>query len=235
MQRDERTTPLTFSPLCFPSRYLFKYIIIGDTGVGKSCLLLQFTDKRFQPVHDLTIGVEFGARIININEQPVKLQIWDTAGQESFRSITRSYYRGAAGALLVYDITRRETFEHLASWLEDARQHANPNMTIMLIGNKSDLSHRRAVTTEEGAAFAREHGLIFLETSAKTAHNVEDAFIGTARAIHRKIEEGIIDVENESNGVKRGYSSSAGGNINLSRPGFTQHDARTVRGGSCCS
>jgi hypothetical protein len=88
--------------------YLFKYIIIGDTGVGKSCLLLQFTDKRFQPVHDLTIGVEFGARMISIDGKQIKLQIWDTAGQESFRSITRSYYRGAAGALLVYDITRRE-------------------------------------------------------------------------------------------------------------------------------
>jgi Ras-related protein Rab-2A len=120
--------------------YFFKYIIIGDTGVGKSCLLLQFTDKRFQPVHDLTIGVEFGARMVTIDGKQIKLQIWDTAGQESFRSITRSYYRGAAGALLVYDITRRETFNSLASWLEDARQHANANMTIMLIGNKSDLT-----------------------------------------------------------------------------------------------
>jgi len=124
--------------------YLFKYIIIGDTGVGKSCLLLQFTDKRFQPVHDLTIGVEFGARMVTIDGKQIKLQIWDTAGQESFRSITRSYYRGAAGALLVYDITRRETFNHLTTWLEDARQHSNSNMTIMLIGNKSDLESRRA-------------------------------------------------------------------------------------------
>ena len=105
-------------------------------GVGKSCLLLQFTDKRFQPVHDLTIGVEFGARMINIEGKQIKLQIWDTAGQEAFRSITRSYYRGAAGALLVYDITRRDTFNHLTTWLEDARQHSNSNMVIMLIGNK---------------------------------------------------------------------------------------------------
>uniref|UniRef100_A0A7N5P9X6 RAB2A, member RAS onco family n=1 Tax=Ailuropoda melanoleuca TaxID=9646 RepID=A0A7N5P9X6_AILME len=119
--------------------YLFKYIIIGDTGVGKSCLLLQFTDKRFQPVHDLTIGVEFGARMITIDGKQIKLQIWDTAGQESFRSITRSYYRGAAGALLVYDITRRDTFNHLTTWLEDARQHSNSNMVIMLIGNKRHL------------------------------------------------------------------------------------------------
>lgn len=109
------------------------YIILG---VGKSCLLLQFTDKRFQPVHDLTIGVEFGARMITIDSKQIKLQIWDTAGQEAFRSITRSYYRGAAGALLVYDITRRETFNHLTTWLDDARQHSNSNMVIMLIGNK---------------------------------------------------------------------------------------------------
>ncbi|EAN93608.1 ras-related protein rab-2a, putative, partial [Trypanosoma cruzi] len=87
--------------------YVFKYIIIGDSGVGKSCLLLQFTDKRFEPLHDLTIGVEFGARVVTIQQKNVKLQIWDTAGQESFRSITRSYYRGACGALLVYDVTRR--------------------------------------------------------------------------------------------------------------------------------
>ncbi|CAB0044498.1 unnamed protein product [Trichogramma brassicae] len=177
--------------------YLFKYIIIGDTGVGKSCLLLQFTDKRFQPVHDLTIGVEFGARMITIDGKQIKLQIWDTAGQEAFRSITRSYYRGAAGALLVYDITRRETFNHLTTWLEDARQHSNSNMVIMLIGNKSDLDARREVKREEGEAFAREHGLVFMETSAKTAANVEEAFINTAKEIYEKIQEGVFDINNE--------------------------------------
>ena len=129
------------------------------------------------------------------------------AGQESFRSITRSYYRGAAGALLVYDITRRETFDHLASWLEDARQHANPNMTIMLIGNKADLAHRRAVSREEGEQFAKEHGLVFLETSAKTALNVEEAFVNTARAIYEKIQAGVFDVSNESHGIKVGYGA----------------------------
>ncbi|XP_022012216.1 ras-related protein RABB1c isoform X2 [Helianthus annuus] len=127
-----------------------------------------------QPVHDLTIGVEFEAWMNTIVNKPIKLQIWDTVGQESFRSITRSYYRGAAGALMVYDITRRETFNHLASWLEDARQHANANKTIMLIGNKCDLAHRRAVSTEEGEQFAKEHGLIIMEAYAKTAQNVEE-------------------------------------------------------------
>ncbi len=120
-------------------------------------------------MHDLTIGVEFGARLITIDNQQIKLQIWDTAGQESFRSITRSYYRDAAGALLVYDITRRETFNHLERWLEEARQNGNPNMSIMLIGNKSDLEHRRAVSTKEGEVFASSNRLIFLETSAKSA------------------------------------------------------------------
>ncbi|RLM74590.1 ras-related protein Rab-2-B [Panicum miliaceum] len=228
--------------------YLFKYIIIGDTGVGKSCLLLQFTDKRFQPVHDLTIGVEFGARMITIDNKPIKLQIWDTAGQESFRSITRSYYRGAAGALLVYDITRqlhphkpkvawavllcswlpesRETFNHLASWLEDARQHANANMTIMLIGNKCDLSHRRAVSYEEGEQFAKEHGLIFMEASAKTAQNVEEAFVKTAGAIYKKIQDGVFDVSNESYGIKVGYAvpGQSGG-----------AGSSSSQGGGCCS
>lgn len=201
--------------------YLFKYIIIGDTGVGKSCLLLQFTDKRFQPVHDLTIGVEFGARMITIDGKQVKLQIWDTAGQESFRSITRSYYRGAAGALLVYDITRRETFEHLGSWLEDARQHSSSNMVIMLIGNKSDLESARQVTFEEGEQFAKEHGLIFTETSAKTAAGVEESFINTAKHINEMIKKGVFDVNNEANGIKIGpqhTSASPSSHNNLNQP-----------------
>jgi len=207
--------------------YLFKYIIIGDTGVGKSCLLLQFTDKRFQPVHDLTIGVEFGARMITVKgDVQVKLQIWDTAGQESFRSITRSYYRGAAGALLVYDITRRDTFQHLGRWLEEAKQHAQPNMVILLIGNKNDLEHRRAVSTEEGKAFADANGLLFMETSAKTAYNVEQAFLKTAEEIHAKIKSGEIDVTNESHGIKVGMAASQ----NRGLPAA----AATTRQNSCC-
>ncbi|KAK9117371.1 hypothetical protein Sjap_016318 [Stephania japonica] len=207
--------------------YLFKFIIIGDTGVGKSCLLLQFTDQRFQPVHDLTIGVEFGAKMVTIDGRPIKLQIWDTAGQEAFRSITRSYYRGAAGALLVYDITRRETFNHLASWLEDARQHANPNMAIALIGNKSDLSHRRAVTREEGEQFAKENGLLFMEASARTSQNVNEAFTSTAARILQKIQEGVFDVSNEASGIKVGHGRSQG------PPGA--RDGAIAQRAGCCS
>eukprot|EP00002_Diphylleia_rotans_P038221 TRINITY_DN8673_c0_g2_i1.p1 TRINITY_DN8673_c0_g2~~TRINITY_DN8673_c0_g2_i1.p1 ORF type:complete len:220 (-),score=63.31 TRINITY_DN8673_c0_g2_i1:971-1630(-) len=215
--------------------YLFKYIIIGDSGVGKSCLLLQFTDKRFQPVHDMTIGVEFGARMITIDGKQIKLQIWDTAGQESFRSITRSYYRGAAGALLVYDITRRETFSHLTNWLEDARQHANQNMTIMLIGNKSDLEHRRQVSVEEGQQFAKENNLVFMETSAKTAAGVEDAFINTAKQIYDKIQEGLFDITSESSGIKIGPTPAS--NANQSASGSQAAGSSSNSGGSkggCC-
>ncbi|CDH60325.1 ras-related protein rab-2a [Lichtheimia corymbifera JMRC:FSU:9682] len=187
--------------------YVIKYIIIGDTGVGKSCLLLQFTDKRFMPAHDLTIGVGFGTRFITVvgdqgAKQQIKLQIWDTAGQESFRSITRSYYRGAAGALLVYDITRRDTFENLKTWLQDVREHANPNTVVTVVGNKSDLESKRQVSREEGEQFAREHDLFFMEASAKSAENVEDAFVKTAQNIYKKIQSGVIDLSSESNGIK---------------------------------
>jgi len=183
-------------PKNLPYKYLFKYIIVGDTAVGKSCLLLQFTDKRFQPVHDLTIGVEFGSRMITIESTQVKLQIWDTAGQEKFRSITRSYYRGTTGALLVYDITRRDTFDHLTEWLEDCKKYSNPNIVIMLIGNKCDLEEKRAVSREEGEQFAKQHGLFFLEASAKTDENVDEAFIATAKAIYSKAEKGELNLEN---------------------------------------
>jgi len=167
--------------------------------------------------------------MVTIDGKSIKLQIWDTAGSESFQSITRSYYRGAAGALLVYDVTRRETFDHLTRWLEEARQNANANLVIMLIGNKIDLEHRRVVTTEEGQKFATEHGLIFLETSAKTAHNVEEAFTATAAAIYKNIENGVYDVTNEAFGIKVG---AGGGGAGGAAGGAGQ--AQKAQEGGCC-
>merc|ERR1712232_965556 len=168
-------------------QYIFKYIVIGDMGVGKSCLLHRFTEDKFSADSPHTIGVEFGTRIIEVKGQKIKLQIWDTAGQERFRAVTRSYYRGAAGALLVYDITRRATYNHLTSWLTDARNLTNPNTVIMLIGNKKD---------------AEEHGLVFLETSAKTGENVEEAFVKTAQLIYQSVQDGSVDLS-QAGGVSK--------------------------------
>lgn len=203
--------------------YLFKYIVIGDAGVGKSCLLKQFTSKRFEQGHDPTMGAEFGTRIIRADKKKTKLHVWDTAGQEKFRSITQSFYRGAAGALLVYDVTSRESFAHLASWLKDLKELANKNMTIMLIGNKSDLDGSRAVSTEEGSEFAQKHGLIFIECSAKTAQNVEEAFVSTAIAIHKTVQGG--DSEGlEDRGIRVRHRSISG-----------LGDWAASQRGSCCN
>jgi Ras-related protein Rab-2A len=145
----------------------------------------------------LTIGVEFGARSVFINDKTIKLWIWDTAGQENFRSITRSYYRGAVAAMLVYDVTKRDSFEHLSRWIEEAHTNGNKGMAIMLIGNKVDLDEERTVTTEEGAAFAQQHGLLFIETSAKTAHNVDESFMELTKLILSNIEAGKYDLTTE--------------------------------------
>ena len=157
--------------------------------------MLQFQDKRFQPIHDLTIGVEFGTKTVQIKGQSVKLQIWDTAGSEKFRSITRSYYRGASGALLVYDISRKESFEKVSIWLDECRKYSNPNTTIMLIGNKCDLPERQ-VSKEEGEAFAKANGLLFLETSARDATNIDNAFMQTAEVIYDNVKSGKVTLEN---------------------------------------
>lgn len=175
--------------------YLFKYIINGDIGSGKSCLVNMFTEGQFNSKHDLTIVVEFGSKIITIDDCVIKLQIWDTAGQENFRSITRSYYRGAAGILLVYDTTRRDTFTHVNEWLKEVNQYVDQekDKTIILVGNKCDLIEERQVSTEEGAAYAKSNGLLFLETSAKTGENVDEAFLQLAKEIYQKMRRGILD------------------------------------------
>lgn len=183
--------------------------------MGKSCLMMQFTDKKFKNDNDPTIGVEFGSRSTTINGKNLKLQIWDTAGQESFRSITRSYFRGAIGSLLVFDLTDRESFNNLSSWVEETRTCASSNIVIIMIGNKCDLTDQRKISTEEATDFAKNKGIIYIETSAKTALNVEKAFETIGEIVLDHIEKGYIDPANEG-GIKMG-SGAIGKTINLNQ------------------
>eukprot|EP01066_Platyproteum_vivax_P020881 Platyproteum_vivax@DN8832_c0_g1_i1.p1 len=156
--------------------YLYKIVLIGDSGVGKSNLLSRFTRDEFNLESKSTIGVEFATKSVQTEGKVIKAQIWDTAGQERYRAITSAYYRGAVGALLVYDISKRTSFENVERWLKELRDHADPNIVILLVGNKSDLKHLRAVGQEESAAYAEREGLAFIETSALDSTNVETAF-----------------------------------------------------------
>jgi len=187
--------------------YLFKLIVIGDAACGKSCLLYRFTDNKFKGDSTHTIGVEFGSKTIEVGGKMIKQQIWDTAGQERFRSVTRSYYRGAAGCILVYDITSRDSYNHLVTWLSDARALATPELVIVLVGNKTDLQEDREVTFLEASRFAQENDLMFIETSAKTGENVEEVFVKCAKTILNKIESGQIRPEEMGSGIQIGNFS----------------------------
>ncbi|XP_016137003.1 ras-related protein Rab-11A-like [Sinocyclocheilus grahami] len=169
--------------------YLFKVVLIGDSGVGKSNLLSRFTRNEFNLESKSTIGVEFATRSIHVEGKTVKAQIWDTAGQERYRAITSAYYRGAVGALLVYDIAKHLTYENAERWLKELQNHADSNIVIMLVGNKSDLRHLRAVPMDESKAFAEKHGLSFLETSALDSSNVELAFQTVLTEIYRIVSQ----------------------------------------------
>lgn len=188
--------------------YLFKFLVIGSAGSGKSCLLHQLIENKFKGDSSHTIGVEFGSKIISVAGKSVKLQIWDTAGQERFRSVTRSYYRGAAGALLVFDITNRDSFNSLPDWLNDARSLASPNIVILLVGNKKDLDAEREVTFLEASQFAQENELMYLETSAKSGENVEESFLKCSKTILAKIQTGELDPERIGSGIQYGDSAS---------------------------
>lgn len=173
--------------------FLFKVVLIGDSGVGKSNLLSRFTRNEFNLESKSTIGVEFATRSLAIDGKTVKAQIWDTAGQERYRAITSAYYRGAVGALLVYDISKHQTYTNVTRWLKELRDHADSNIVIMLVGNKSDLKHLRAVPTDEAKAFAAENGLSFIETSALDASNVESAFQTILTDIYRIVSSKSLE------------------------------------------
>jgi len=191
--------------------YLFILVLIGDSGVGKSCLLLRFADDKWTDSYISTIGVDFKIRTIELDQKTIKLQIWDTAGQERFRTISSTYYRGAHGILVVYDVTNRTSFDNVKRWLLEIDKYAREGVNKLLVGNKADGSSpadlsNRQVTTEEGKLFADSHGINFLETSAKTGTFVDTAFLMMAHEIKTKMTApaGSRETGFKSDGEKKG-------------------------------
>ena len=200
--------------------YQFKVVLIGDAGVGKSNLLSRFTRNEFNLDSKSTIGVEFATRSIQVEDgKTIKAQIWDTAGQEKYRAIANAYYRGAVGAFVVYDISKRETFDNVILWLDQLRSKADSNIVITLVGNKSDLRHLRSVSEEEARIFANKNGLSFIETSALAPTNVETCFQQNLQQVYRIMQK-VLD--SPSAGTRQA--------INLNNP----PDRNTGGKGGCC-
>jgi Ras-related protein Rab-1A len=178
--------------------YIFKFLIIGDSAVGKSSLLLRFSDNYFNDAFLPTIGVDFKIKRFQVADKVAKLQIWDTAGQERFQTIISTYFKGAQGIFLVYDCTNKKSFQNIEYWLGEAEKHAKKDVSIMLLGNKCDLDENREVTTIEGQELAEKLGIGFLETSAKNKTNVESAFMKLTKELISKMHQ--IDQDNEKGG-----------------------------------
>lgn len=181
--------------------YLFKLLLIGDSGVGKTCVLFRFSEDAYNSTFISTIGIDFKIRTIDLDGKKIKLQIWDTAGQERFRTITTAYYRGAMGIMLVYDITNEKSFENIRNWIRNIEEHASSDVEKMILGNKCDVNDRRQVSRERGAALASEYGVKFMETSAKASINVEEAFISLSRDIKTKLDK-KSDINSKSEKLK---------------------------------
>lgn len=274
-----------------PWDYIAKLVCIGDSGCGKSSLTIRLCEGRFVQHHDVTIGVEFGSRIVPVgaphsttiakkqqqqlaqqastsslkssssspdsptskrpppppeglpeppraNKDPpppqkhMKLSLWDTAGQETYKSVTRSYFRGASGALLVFDLCRKSTFNHVTDWLNDLRQIAEPDIVVILVGNKADLANeKREVSADEASEWARRNGVLrYVETSAKSGENVEAAFLAVAERIYQNIQAGKYDLNDRRSGVKgpgAGWGGGGGTNVRLEQN-------KSNGGGLCC-
>jgi small GTP-binding protein len=205
--------------------YLFKVVLIGDSGVGKSNLLSRFTRDEFNLESKSTIGVEFATKSVQAGDgKVIKAQIWDTAGQERYRAITSAYYRGAVGALLVYDITKRQSFEDVERWLSELRDHAEDNIVVLLVGNKSDLKHLRVVEKAEATEFAEKQGLAAIETSALDASNVDVAFHRILSDIYNAMSKRQLQAAPQLGGA---------GNQSVTVDPSAQQAANT--GGKCCA
>ncbi|QCE09719.1 Rab family [Vigna unguiculata] len=207
--------------------YLFKLVLIGDSAVGKSNLLSRFTRNEFSLETKSTIGVEFATRSVPVDSKLVKAQIWDTAGQERYRAITSAYYRGAVGALVVYDVTRHVTFENVERWLKELRDHTEAYVVVMLVGNKADLRHLRAVSTEEAKEFAEKEKIFFMETSALESLNVDSAFVEVLTQIYNVVSRKTLDTVDgsHSTSLPKGETIVVG----------IKDDVSAVKKSGCCS
>jgi small GTP-binding protein len=173
----------------------FKFVLVGDSNVGKTAICRRFCENQFESQIPQTVGLEFGLRVIEIQNFRIKLQIWDTAGQEKFHSITRAYFRSATAVFLVFSVDSRDSFTHIGTWTDDCARLSPANAVKILIGNKTDLTAQRAVSTAEAQEFADQNGLKFFETSALSGDRIEDAFLDTAREVYSKFVDGKIDFD----------------------------------------
>ena len=173
--------------------YLFKIILIGDWGVGKSNILLRITQDAFDAESRTTIGVEFSQKVMNINQQKIVVQIWDTAGQDRYKAITSAYYRSASAAILVYDISKRSSFENLQNWINEIRENTSESISIMLLGNKIDLESSRAITKIEGEEYARKNQFLFMEVSALSGENIIQAFNSVVLSVYKTTKGDAFD------------------------------------------
>ena len=191
--------------------YSVKFIIVGDSSVGKSNILLRFSRNIFDSGHQATLGIEFANKHLIYNNTDYLVQIWDTAGQENFRSVTRAYYKASAVAMVVYDITKEESFEHIKTWLSDCKELAPNTVLLVLVGNKTDLEEQRVISKERGENLAKENNMLFFETSAKLGDGIEQAFQKSIEAVDQRIRSGYYNLSDSS---KHGIKKIVSGNEN---------------------
>jgi Ras-related protein Rab-11A len=206
--------------------YIFKIVLIGDSGVGKSNLLSRFCKNEFTLESRSTIGVEFATKTMSADEKVIKAQIWDTCGQEQFRSIAKTYYRGAVGALIVFDITKESSFKNVERWYSDIKENAEPNIVIMLVGNKCDLSNLREVKTDDATKFAEERNMAYIESSALESTNVDIAF--------QKVIGEIYQLYLNSRGNKQGDGKDVGEGKDIVIQAKNSASTKKPKEGGCC-
>ena len=204
---------------------IFKIVLIGDSGVGKTNILSRYINNEFSLATQSTVGVEFGSKIIKKNGKVIKLQIWDTAGQERYKSITSAYYKGSKGAFVVYDITRKTTYDNIDKWIGELKTNGSEDVLIMLVGNKSDLEDKREVITEEVEKKAQEQKLAFCETSALNGKNVEYAFENLINEILKKVEKDKINEAKQLSETKA---------ITLETADKNQNEKNSKKKKKCC-